>query len=867
MKDQDKTKEQLIDELAELRQRVAELEASEAERKQTEEALWESEAHFRILAEGSIQGILVHQNTKPLFANKAYANILGYESPDDILGMESVVPLIAPYEQERLLSYHRARLKGAYAPNHYEYDALCKDGSIITLQNIVTMVNWTNEPAVLATVIDVTERKRAEEALRESEERLSSFMNSASDSFYLLDSDLNFVEINAKGLEIIGKSREEVIGKNIADVVPDVRESGRYEQHLEVIRTGQPFVIDDHIPHPVFGDLHFVLKSFKVRDGLGVIASDITERKQAEEEIERLAKFPSENPNPVLRVARDGIILYANLASQPLLNAWGCQVGQLLPDDWRDFALDAFSSGSHREAEIEYEDCIFSLTFAPVVGADYGNVYGLDVTQRKGAEEALRESEGLLRTIAANYPAYLSIIERGEEGMTIGFTSGKEFTRLDLDPDAFVGLTLEDVFGEQAPTVRQHYLDAFGGEEVSFELFINDQHQFYSVVPLYDGDEVTALLAVVENITERVQAEKALRELNVTLEARVKERTTELQAQYAQLDAILSSATDGIVVTDREGNITQANPVAQTWLAETLSLQDAERLQEAMRDLAQRADERPVMALELTEQDLEVSAAPVVEDGAEEPLAAVVDIHDISPFKALDRMKTMFIANIAHELRTPVSTVKSYAYLMKRTPPEDEKWGRYLDALVQETDQQVRLVEDVMQVSRIYTGRLEIEPRPTPLTELTEVVGASYRALAQERGVTLVHLPKEPAPVALADPRQMLPALDYLVGDAIRYTPEGGRVTISTERRETEGSVWATVEVSDTGDVIPAEDLPHIFERFFREGEPRSVRVSDTGLRLMIVKGIVELHSGRVTVESEEGIGSAFTVWLPLASH
>jgi PAS domain S-box-containing protein len=385
-------------------------------------------------------------------------------------------------------------------------------------------------------------------------------------------------------------------------------------------------------------------------------------------------------------------------------------------------------------------------------------------------------------------------------------------------------------------------------------------------VPEVDTDgNVSGTRAMYIDIAERKQAEEALRQLNATLEARVRERTAELQAQYARLDAILSSTTDGIVVTDREGNITRANPVAQTWLAEILSPEDAERLQEAVRDLAMVADERPEMVLELTQQDLEVSAAPVVGESAEEPSAAVVDIHDISPFKALDRMKTTFINNVAHELRTPVSTIKSYAYLMQRTPSEDEKWGQYLVALVQETDQQVQLVEDIMQISRIYTGQLEIEPRPTPLTELTEVVVTSHRALARERGVTLEHRPMKPAPVALADPKQMLSALNHLVGDAIRYTPEGGQVVVSTGRREAEGCVWAVVAVSDTGEVIPAEDLPHVFERFFREEELRSVRVSETGLRLMIVKGIVELHSGRVTVESGEGMGSTFTIWLPMA--
>jgi PAS domain S-box-containing protein len=128
----------------------------------------------------------------------------------------------------------------------------------------------------------------AEEARRESEERLSSFMNSASDGMYLLDSKLNFVEINKSGLEVIGKNKEEVIGKNITEIVPNVKDSGRYEKHLEVLKTGRQFEVEDFIPHPVFGDLHFNLISFKAGDGLGIIARDITHRKKALECIERL---------------------------------------------------------------------------------------------------------------------------------------------------------------------------------------------------------------------------------------------------------------------------------------------------------------------------------------------------------------------------------------------------------------------------------------------------------------------------------------------------------------------------------------------------------------------------------------------------
>jgi signal transduction histidine kinase/CheY-like chemotaxis protein len=149
------------------------------------------------------------------------------------------------------------------------------------------------------------------------------------------------------------------------------------------------------------------------------------------------------------------------------------------------------------------------------------------VVERMQGEQALRQNEGLLRTIAANYPAYLSIVEKGENDLVVGFTSGKQFEREDLYPDDFVGLTVEEVFGGQASIVREHYLKAFDGEEVSFRLSINNQHQSYRVVPLYDeSGQVQKILAVVEDVTARTLAEDALRQ-----------RSAELQARNEELDA------------------------------------------------------------------------------------------------------------------------------------------------------------------------------------------------------------------------------------------------------------------------------------------------------------------------------------------
>ena len=177
-----------------------------------------------------------------------------------------------------------------------------------------------------------------------------------------------------------------------------------------------------------------------------------------------------------------------------------------------------------------------------------------EIHERKQTEENLRAREKLLQTIAANYPhSYVSIIERD---MTVGFIAGQEFQKQNLDPEQFVGLTLEQVFGEHTPVVRARYANTFAGEEQSFELFINDQHQLYHSVPLRAEDgTIPRILAVVENITERKRAEDDIRQLNAQLEQRVVERTAELNArvdQVEQLNRALANLNDALKAKNRE---------------------------------------------------------------------------------------------------------------------------------------------------------------------------------------------------------------------------------------------------------------------------------------------------------------------------
>jgi len=129
---------------------------------------------------------------------------------------------------------------------------------------------------------EIADRRRAEAALGQRVQQLDEILDAAPGSLYLLDSGMHFVDINRAGLEIIGKPRDEVIGKHIFEIVPGIRESGRYEKHLEVMRTGRPFVIEDFVPHPVFGHRNVLLQSFKAGAGLAVVAMDVTDLRRTE---------------------------------------------------------------------------------------------------------------------------------------------------------------------------------------------------------------------------------------------------------------------------------------------------------------------------------------------------------------------------------------------------------------------------------------------------------------------------------------------------------------------------------------------------------------------------------------------------------
>jgi len=379
----------------------------------------------------------------------------------------------------------------------------------------------------------------------------------------------------------------------------------------------------------------------------------------------------------------------------------------------------------------------------------------------------------------------------------------------------------------------------------------------------FDSDDAERLKVFADHAAVALRNAQLYRETQryaEELERRVEDRTRALETRTAWSEAVLRSTSDGIIVTDGEGNITQMNPVASRWLEQVLQPADAAILCEAVRSTALRAAERPEELVDLGGIDLELQASPVFEDNPRGN--AVVAVHDVTHLRALDRMKSQFISDVSHELRTPIAAMLLYTSLLQ-TSPEDRK-ASYFAALEQELSRLTQLLEGILHIARIEAGHLELRPQEMDLDLLASTVADSYAPEAETRGLDMqYHSPGHPVLVQ-ADPAWIIRSVNNLMENALLYTHTGS-IDVATAIQERDGTAYAQLSVTDTGIGIREEEREHLFDRFFRGEEARTMQIPGSGLGLAIVQGVVAVHGGSILVESEEGKGSRFTIRLPLA--
>ncbi len=351
-----------------------------------------------------------------------------------------------------------------------------------------------------------------------------------------------------------------------------------------------------------------------------------------------------------------------------------------------------------------------------------------------------------------------------------------------------------------------------------------------------------------------------------------------LRRQKHNIEAILHSIRDTVIVTDAFDRLVLANAAAEKLFGFKLQKDAMPAVDEIIGDqefvrlvVKSRRSKTPHVRHEVTfEKDSQARIFDCIiscvkdEEGVVSGVIAV--LHDVTREKEISQMKNDFVSHVSHELKTPLASINAYAEMLVDGEAGDQETVTEFCTIIQNQAQRLnRLIEDILNISRIESGLTKVEKHPLSLAILTADAVKMIESYAQEKSITV----NTQAPIiydqALADKDMITQVIINLLSNAVKYTPAGGKVDINVEVDQAQDVVRVTV--ADTGVGIPPEDVEHVFDKFFRV-EANKKQAKGTGLGLNLVKQIVEkVHDGTVFVSSIQGQGSAFGFTLPLAAQ
>ncbi len=371
-----------------------------------------------------------------------------------------------------------------------------------------------------------------------------------------------------------------------------------------------------------------------------------------------------------------------------------------------------------------------------------------------------------------------------------------------------------------------------------------------------------------EGQDEIAEGVSAFNRMSERLDARI----ARLEEDRQQLRTILSGMVEGVVALDADQRILYANERATQLLGLPWQAPVGRRLWEVVRqrpllDVVQRAlDSSEPQREELGWSGSQVRSLTVhaARLPGLPPRGAVLVLHDTTELRRLERLRQEFVANVSHELKTPLSVIKVCIETLLDGAMDDPHHRRqFLEQLDSQSNRLHALILDLLSLARIESGNELFDFKAVPIGELVESCLERHRprAEAKEQVVEIVSPPDDKSLVVWADEEALEQILDNLLDNAVKYTPKSGRVSIRWRREG--GQLY--LEVADTGIGIPESDLPRIFERFYRVDKARSREMGGTGLGLSIVKHLSQAMLGSVRADSRVGQGTTFTVSLPLA--
>ncbi|MBI3184214.1 MAG: PAS domain S-box protein [Myxococcales bacterium] len=773
---------------------------------------------------------------------------------------------------------------------------------------------------IFAVARDVTEQRRLEEQLRESQNYNRGLIESSVDALVTVDPDLTITDVNEQMVKLTGSSREELIGSSFKDYftepsraaagVRQTLEEGSVTNYELVLksRTGKRTVVS------------FNAGTFKDTAGrvAGILAAarDITAQKRLEEQLREQQNYNrsliESSVDALLTVDPAGLITDVNEQTAKLL---GYNRKQLVGSPFVGYFTDAaharagvqktFEEGfvtnyelvvrsrSGRKMPVSFNAAVFRDTAGAVAGI---LAAARDITQQKQIEQEIRDQQTYTR----------GLIESNIDALMTTDTLGI-ITDVNRQMCAVTGRTREELIGTP---FKDYFTDPRRAEDGIRRVLAEDRVTNYELtLRSKDGKETV----VSYNATTFKGADGRLRGVfaaarDVTeqkrLEDQIREQNRELTETTAFMNNVLESSTEySIIAKDLEGKILAWNEGARRnygYSSEEMVGKANSRILHAPEDvdsgrvrtfldsaLATGKAEGVFERVRKNGQRFTASVAVTLRrDATGAPIGYVLISKDITEQKRLEeqlrrkndeleeqnrrvqeanRLKSEFLANMSHELRTPLNGIIGFSELMHdgKVGPVTPEHREYLGDILTSARHLLQLINDVLDLSKVESGKMEFRPEPVDLGKLAAEVRDVLRTLASKKRIAVQTEVSPELTGVVIDPAKFKQVLYNYLSNSLKFTPDDGQVTI---RLLPEGSDFVRLEVEDTGIGIKSEDFGRLFIEFQQLDASKSKKYQGTGLGLALTRRIVEAQGGRVEVKSAPGKGSTFAAALPRTS-
>jgi PAS domain S-box-containing protein len=861
------------------------------EQKKAEEALRDSEERLKKYLESAPDAVYI-SNTKGtlLYGNTKAEDITGYKK-EELIGTNFLKNNLLPAKYMTKAGKLLARSVTAKPTGPDEFELKRKDGSRIWVEINSTPIRQDGELLIIGFVRDVTERKETEEALRESEEKFSKAFRSSPDMIVITTvKDGTFIEVNDSFAENTGYTREEVIGHRSDEINIWVNKEDRLRM-VELLKEQGKVCQEEYEFRTKSGKIRTWLFSAEQinignKECIISITIDITERKETEKALRFSdAAFKSIHES-VIATDMDYKITHWNEISEQIYGIKAAQaIGKTLEDvieiveKYPGENKERFSNlninGYLHEEQLhrtKYGEVWVDVSIQTIGGTE--NRYGwvmlaTAVTQRKLTEEALKRSEEKYRELIST--SIDGIISMDQNMRIIIWNQGAERI-FGYKEKEILGKSVITLTQEKNRNIAKKMLTALfltDGEDKSNRIVETQLiRKNRTIVPVEISvskrkvENNYLVTGIVRDITERKEAEEKLRESE--------ERYRDLFENAS--DLIQSVAPDGHFVyvnkAWRQALGYSDKEVAKLIIWDIIHPDHLATCQEIFQKIMRGEVVNNTETIFVTKNGKQIHVEgnynAVFQEGQLTTTRAI--FRDITERKEaeeklrqIDQMKSEFLSNVSHELRTPLQSIGGFAKLiLEGKVPDIETQQEFLQIIDRESQQLGILINSLLDISRLESGRFQINKRLLPLRDTFTDSLKIFHSLARDKDVSLGEDIPEILPEVEVDAERLRQVIVNIISNAIKFSDPGGSVTAKLKVRNGE----LLFQVKDTGIGMDKKTMSHIFERFYR-AEDKSAR-GGTGLGLFISKQIIEAHGGRIWAKSTPGKGSIFSFTLPL---